>query len=55
MSYVRRGGKLYVVVRRDIERDGMLKSGAEQYDVKIILPSIMKRSGKFEIYEWSNT
>ena len=55
MSYVRRGGKLYIAVRRDIERDGEVESGAEQYDVKLNMPSLMERSGKFEIYEWSIT
>lgn len=54
-AYVRRGGKLYVAVRRDIERDGERKWGTEQYNVKLNLPSLMKRSGNFEIYEWSNT
>lgn len=54
-SYVRRGGKLYIAVRRDIKREGERSHGTEQYDVKLNLPSLMKRSGNFEIYEWSNT
>jgi len=52
-SYVRRGGRLYVAVRRDIKRDGERKWGTEQYNVTLSLPSLVKRSGSFEIYEWS--
>ncbi len=55
MSYVRRGGKLYIAVRRDIKHEGERRHGTEQYDVKLNLPALMKRSGNFEIYEWSNT
>ena len=53
-SYVRPGGVLYIAVRRDLKCDGPRKWGTEQYDVKFRLPSLMKRAGNFEIYEWRN-
>jgi len=54
MSFVRKGGRLYIAVRRDIEKDGATASGSEQYDVRLRLPSVIQRVGRFEIYEWRN-
>ena len=53
-SYVRRGGVLYVAVRRDLKRDGPRSGGTEQYNVKLRMPSLVKRAGGYEIYEWRN-
>ena len=54
MSFVRKGGRLFVAVRRDVEKEGTTASGSEQYDVRLCLPSVMQKVGKFEIYEWRN-
>lgn len=54
-SFVRKGGRLYVAVRRDLDGDtGTKKWGTEQYDVRLRLPSFMRKVGAFEIYEWRN-
>jgi len=53
-SYVCRGGRLYIAVRRDIKDDGPRGGGSEQFDVRLRLPSLFQKTGKFEIYEWRN-
>lgn len=52
-KYVKEGGRLHVVVRRDLESASDLKGNL--YNVKLSKPfkSILKRSGEFEIYTWS--
>jgi len=54
MSFVRRGGTLYVAVRRDLKSQGVRPGGTEQYDVHLRFPSLHKKSGSYEIYEWRN-
>lgn len=53
-SFVRKNGRLYVAVRRDLGTESHV--GPDQYNVKLRNPfqSIYLRSGKFEIYEWIN-
>lgn len=54
-GYVKNNGRLYIAVRRDIKRKTQTYPGVIQYPVKLQDPfvSIFKRSGGFEIYEWS--
>jgi len=54
-KYVKEGGMLHVVVRRDIKSERELKDGGLRYSVKLPRPfkSILKRPGEFEIYTWS--
>ncbi len=52
-EYVRPGGYLYVAVRRDLQREGITSTGTQQYNVKLRMPSLVRRSGSFEIYAWS--
>ncbi len=52
-EYVRRGGCLYVAVRRDLQREGLTSAGTSQYNVVLRLPSLVRRS-RFEIYTWRN-
>lgn len=52
-SFVRCHGKMYIAVRRDLEKQGRTSSGTLQYNVNLDLPSIVNRAGKFQIYEWS--
>ena len=53
-GFVRKNGRLYVAVRRDLDAEPHVGSG--QYSVKLHkhFKSIYLRSGKFEIYEWVN-
>lgn len=53
-GFVRKNGRLYVAVRRDLETESHV--GLEQHNVKLHKPfkSIYLKSGKFEIYEWVN-
>jgi len=55
-GYVKNNGRLYIAVRRDIKRKTQTYPGVIQYPVKLQDPfvSIFKRSGGFEIYEWSH-
>ncbi len=51
-GYVRPGGCLYVAVRRDLKQEGITSVGTQQYNVKLRMPSLVRRSGSFEIYRW---
>ena len=52
-SFVRRGGHLYVAVRRDVKKQGRTSIGTLQYNVNLDLPSLVCRAGNFQLYEWS--
>lgn len=54
-GYVKNNGRLYIAVRRDITDVTEGHKGVFQYPVKLDDPfvSIFRRSGRFEIYEWS--
>jgi len=55
-AYVKKRGRLYVAVRRDLSGEGKTSIGTEQYNVHLRKPfeSIYRRSKSFEIYEWTN-
>lgn len=52
MNFVRPGGKLFVTVRRDLEKQGKTKSGTEQYNVELTMDTFFHKKGKYEIYTW---
>ncbi len=60
MNYVRRGGSLYIAVRRDRFVAGVNSKGTEQYHVLRPLPmytltdTLVHRKGAFEIFSWKN-
>jgi len=54
-SFVRRGGCLYVAVRRDLEKQGRTSIGTLQYNVNLDLPSLVNRTGSFQLYQWSKS
>ena len=51
-GFVRRGGRLYAAVRRDIFCEGRTTKGTEQYNVRLPLVSLVHRAGSYEIYTW---
>jgi len=53
-SFTRKDGQTYFAVRRDIKNQGVRSGGTEQFDVKLRLPSLVKKAGAFEIYHWPN-
>lgn len=47
---LRKGGRAYISVRRDVKQDGITKKGTFQRDVTLDLPVVHQKSGRYCIY-----
>ncbi len=50
-SYLKVGGTAYIVVRRDIKKEGITSKGTGQWNVLLNLPIVVEKKNKFCIYK----
>ena len=50
VSLAEPGANIYISVRRDIKKQGFTSKGTQQWDVRLSLPVLVEKKGKFCIY-----